>query len=477
MTYLEQQSQKIEVTQNKIHPLKPDRTSELEELITYLVNYLRPRILSDLQETVVRSAWSGKTYIEISEETYNDPDYLKGVGAKVWHILSEALGEEVTKRNIKLVSRRNYKKLQKFNRNCQQELNNIPKVTNLHDKTTKSCNKAVTNKYRDWGEAVDVAFFYGRLSELAKLKQWLIKDCCRLIAILGMGGIGKTSLAVKLARQVESEFEVVIWKSLRNLPEFKSILTELIIAICDRQTLYVADTIDGQINNLMNCLRQKRCLVIFDGVDNILASGKLGGQYLENYQNYGQLLRRIQDEQHRSCVILTSREKPVGLSLREGKKSVVRSHLLKSLSIDQALKIAFDRGLIGSESTLKQLVSRCEGNPLILKMTISTIKSLFNGNVESFLEYNTILYGNIWQLIERQFQRLTPLEQQIMSYFALGKDILDLEGVLQKIGNKVSNRQLIEVLESLQGRSLIEIDQTRFIQHPIMTEYLKQSWV
>ncbi|MGB5633337.1 MAG: hypothetical protein WBM86_11250, partial [Waterburya sp.] len=78
MTYLKQQDKAIKVTHNKIHPIKPDRLSELEVLITYLVNYLKPKILTDLQEKVLIGAWEGKTYIEISEETYNDPDYLKG---------------------------------------------------------------------------------------------------------------------------------------------------------------------------------------------------------------------------------------------------------------------------------------------------------------------------------------------------------------------------------------------------------------
>ena len=44
----------------------------------------------------------------------------------------------------------------------------------------------------DWGEAPDVEIFYGRQTESTQLKQWLIADRCRLVAVLGMGGIGKT---------------------------------------------------------------------------------------------------------------------------------------------------------------------------------------------------------------------------------------------------------------------------------------------
>ncbi len=207
----------------------------------------------------------------------------------------------------------------------------------------------------------------------------------------------------------------------------------------------------------MNCLCHKRCLLILDRFDKILASGKISGQYLDGYQGYGQLLRRIQDEPHQSCVLITSREKPTGLSLREGKKSLVRSQIVKGLSHDATLKILFDRGLIGTESTLKQLSDRCEGNPLILKMATATIEALFAGDVRSFISHHTLLYGNIWQLLDQQFQRLSSLEQQIMYYLALENDDISFTQLSNNMRSKIPYCQIIEALESLQGRSLVEM--------------------
>jgi len=45
---------------------------------------------------------------------------------------------------------------------------------------------------------------------------------------LGIGGIGKSTLAVKLGLQVQSEFEVVMWRSLQNAPPVEEYLTSIL---------------------------------------------------------------------------------------------------------------------------------------------------------------------------------------------------------------------------------------------------------
>ncbi|NJL42660.1 MAG: ATP-binding protein, partial [Pseudanabaena sp. SU_2_4] len=84
-------------------------------------------------------------------------------------------------------------------------------VTNRTSIATTGSNRDSTGKY--WGEIIDVSSFYGRSTEFAHLQQWIFADHCRLIAVVGMGGIGKTTLAAKLAEQNQDEFDFLIWQS------------------------------------------------------------------------------------------------------------------------------------------------------------------------------------------------------------------------------------------------------------------------
>src|SRR5437773_3885586 len=80
----------------------------------------------------------------------------------------------------------------------------------------------------DWREMLGVSALYGRSDELAELEQWLLSDRCRLVAVLGMGGIGKTALAVKLVQQVAPHFDCVLWRSLHNAPALDDVLLDWI---------------------------------------------------------------------------------------------------------------------------------------------------------------------------------------------------------------------------------------------------------
>ena len=62
--------------------------------------------------------------------------------------------------------------------------------------------------------------FYGRAKELEQLQQYILGEPpVRCLAILGIGGVGKTSLAIKLEEKIWGEFEYVHWYSFQTPSE------------------------------------------------------------------------------------------------------------------------------------------------------------------------------------------------------------------------------------------------------------------
>jgi len=90
-------------------------------------------------------------------------------------------------------------------------------------------------KQQDWGEAPELTLFEGRNEELSELEQWIVNDHCKLVSIYGIGGIGKTTLSVKLAEQVVKHFDYLIWRSLNNRPPVGDILADCIKFFSDQK--------------------------------------------------------------------------------------------------------------------------------------------------------------------------------------------------------------------------------------------------
>jgi hypothetical protein len=62
----------------------------------------------------------------------------------------------------------------------------------------------------DWQGTIQTGPLYNRVEEMAKLKRWVLEEQCRIVAVLGMGGMGKTALTIQLAQQLKAQFEFVI---------------------------------------------------------------------------------------------------------------------------------------------------------------------------------------------------------------------------------------------------------------------------
>ncbi|MBN3909245.1 MAG: NACHT domain-containing protein [Nostoc sp. NMS1] len=425
----------------------------VEEAIALVEQLLERGRLTKVQEIVFRQSWAGQTYLDMAVESDYDPGHIKDVGSELWRSLSQALGEKVTKNNLHGV----------LKRTAQPQ-----KDTNA----SSTLNFQPFTNYTNWGEAIDVSQFYGRTTELETLSQWIVRDRTRVVTLLGMGGIGKTALSVKLAEQLQGEFEYVIWRSLRHAPFFHDLVTDCIKILAHQQVGTLPSDPHEQITCLIEYLRNSRCLLILDNFDTLLQQGKRTGCYREGYEPYGELLWRLGETQHQSCVLLTSREKPTEVAALSGDGLPVRTLALSGLEVAAGQTILTLKGLSGSEDETRQLVECYGGNPLALKIAATSIRDLHEGNIANFFAEGTTVFYGIGNLLEQQFKRLSTSEQQVMYWLAINREKGSLTELQTAFTPALLQPKLMSVLESLRWRSLIESNTEGLTQQPVVMEYV-----
>src|SRR5207244_167442 len=105
-----------------------------------------------------------------------------------------------------------------------------------------------------WEDALDVPSFYGRKPELVTLTQWVVQERCRVVSVLGLGGIGKSALAVTLMHQVAERFEVVLFRSLRDAPAFEVWLSDCLQVLSPQSLVETPASLQGRLSLLLECL-------------------------------------------------------------------------------------------------------------------------------------------------------------------------------------------------------------------------------
>jgi WD40 repeat protein/transcriptional regulator with XRE-family HTH domain len=308
----------------------------------------------------------------------------------------------------------------------------------------------------DWGEAPDVFSFLGRTQELATLQQSVAQDRCRLVVVLGMGGIGKTTLAARLAQEVAPGFERLYWRSMRNAPPLEEWVAGVISFLSDQQVMPPSGDA-ARVAALLQLLRERRCLVILDNVETLLEPGRSEGSYRDGYGAYGALLQAVAERAHQSCLIVTSREAPPELAIVGGGQ-LVRVLELSGLGLREGRALLAHKELSGDDRDWANLVARFGGNGLALQVVGESIRQVFGGDIGAYFEEAGpgTVFGGIKRLLDEQVARGSALEQHMLVRLSIEREPVTLAGLLTDTGAHHTRGAALEAIEALRRRSLLE---------------------
>lgn len=330
---------------------------------------------------------------------------------------------------------------------------------------------------RDWGEAPDVAAFYGRERERVTLAEWISNPRCRIICILGIGGMGKTSLATVMAQHCQESFAHLVWRSLRNAPQIDDLLAQWIGLLSHQQQTELPDTTSERITLLLEYLRRERCLLLLDNLETVLSGEQPAGAFRAGYEGYGELIRRLGEQQHQSLLLLTSREIPEPFERFES--SVARTLSLNGVSRSESQLIVQDKGLRGDEAAWNRLVERYSGNPLALKVIAEYIREAYGGAIHEFLREDepALIMGELRFVLDQQFERLSAFEQDLMYWLAIEREPVSTDSLRETLLKPQPRRTVVEAIVNLRRRSLIERSEAGLTLQNVVMEYVTERLI
>ena len=433
--------------------------------------------LDDLQEAILKEVLQGRKYAaKVAQDRDCTEGYVRVAASELWKILSDVFGEDVSKVNVRAILER-----ARFYTNFSSSIvsdNITVKNVNICQERARSPTEpqnpqqTSTQLHIDLDDAPEIFTFFDRTSELSTLENWITGDNrTRLIALLGISGIGKTTLSLRLINQIKTQFDYVIYRSLRFSPTLETTLTNLLQIFS--QTSEIPQNIETKISQILDYLRKYRCLIVLDDVQMLFTSRQLAGQYKTGYEDYQLFFKLIAEVCHQSCLILNSWEKPREIALLSKEYRPVRCFELGSLG--EAAKEILREQKLSDEETWSTLIDIYQGNPLWLELTATLIRELFGGRVSEFLQCEMpILDEGLQFQLSQPFGRLTAAELAVMVHLANLPEPVAVSHFFNKI--PFSPSEIVNAVRYLGSRFLLDtIEQekiTLFSLNSVLKEYV-----
>jgi predicted ATPase/DNA-binding CsgD family transcriptional regulator len=259
--------------------------------------------------------------------------------------------------------------------------------------------------------------FVGREIELTEIRQLLNKVDCRLLTLVGVGGVGKTRLAIQLARLQQVAFQDGVW--FVNLQPLQS-GAQIVSVVMDAMGV-VPSGHDSLEKQLLQYLQGKEILLLFDNFEHIMDGVEI--------------LTRIIQHSPEIKLLVTSRE---ALGLPEEwlyplqglptPQSYQADHVEFStaveLFVERARQVRPNFSLSDNRASVVRICQLVDGNPLAIEMAASWTKSLRCSEIAAEIQQNLNFLSSTLRHVPERHRSMQAVFAQTWAH--LSKDERDL---------------------------------------------------
>ncbi|HEX2913741.1 MAG TPA: BTAD domain-containing putative transcriptional regulator [Chloroflexia bacterium] len=350
-------------------------------------------------------------------------------------------------------------------------------------------NKAKTSFLVKGNLPAPLTSFIGREVETAEVSRLLSEH--RLVTITGMGGSGKTSLALAVAREVASNYPGGAW-----LVELASLADPGLVAQRVVTSLGLKLSSDSRADDtLAEALNSSQLLVVLDNCEHLLEEcARLADFLLKNCPGLRMLATSreglgVAGEQNYSLPLL-----PIPLAGETNDLERVRGFASIRLFVERARerKLFFEL----NRETVRSVVRICqklEGIPLAIELAAARVGILSIEQIAAFMDESLHLLktyrkevpdrqATLRGAIDWSYHQLKEEEQAVFRALAVFSGGACLEGVSTLYGPKSRHKlEIIDILSRLAQKSLILVDtearEARYRQLEVIRQYGRELLV
>jgi len=312
--------------------------------------------------------------------------------------------------------------------------------------------------------------FVNRTTEIAEITQRLNDPNCRLLTLVGPGGIGKTRLAMRVAANCVDQFDDgVYFAPLQPLdsPEF---ILSAIIDVVSPQSRSGSDP----KHQLLQYLREKALLLVLDNFDHLLEGAELLTEILEAAPDVKLLVtsREALNVQREWRYSVTGLEYPETTAAEPS-----AAYSAVQLFVERARQVREDLSLVDEQAAVVRVCRLVEGMPLALELAAGWTKILPTDEVASEIQRNldflsTSLrdvpqrHKSMQAVFEQTWQRLTEEEQRVFSALSV------FSGGFSREAAEAVTGVSLRILSDLVDKSLLTRGPNgRYQVHELLRQY------